>query len=290
MILGLWLWQQRQCIASAVRQAALWLLVVGCLIGLPWIAYGILTSGYPLFPSTIGALTVDYRIPADITTDAANWVLAYARNPRGDEAATLRGWDWLKSWWSMMRDSFDQFLFVIPLAASVILLAAYGLLSAILGLIGKSPPRDGWRWLPLLPALVSVVFWFLTAPDPRFAGAAFWILALWTGIMLVSLLRQIRPPAIVVRASIAAPAGVALVLVALGISAGFRLYGNGFPPLPHAPMKTYQTDSGLIVNIPANANNPLQLWDAPLPASPYTLPHLELRGSDLRSGFRMNDP
>jgi hypothetical protein len=52
-------------------------------------------------------------------------------------------------------------------------------------------------------------------------------------------------------------------------------------------MKPFLTDFGLTVNIPANPDNPLQLWDAPLPASPYTLPLLEQRDSDMRDGFRM---
>ena len=32
------------------------------------------------------------------------------------------------------------------------------------------------QWFFLLPSVASLVFWFMTAPDPRFAGASFWVL------------------------------------------------------------------------------------------------------------------
>jgi hypothetical protein len=59
-----------------------------------------------------------------------------------------------------------------------------------------------------------------------------------------------------------------------------------FPTIPQPPLMEFHTDSGLVYNKSASVQNLLNLYNAPLPNSPYDHPTLELRGSDLRQGFR----
>src|SRR5258708_22554897 len=120
LIGAIWLWQNRQQIKCAARQLLIWLVVAGCVIGVPWVANGIIESGYPFFPSTIGALPVYFRGPTAIATDAADWVRTFARNPRGDEAVTLCNWDWLPGWRARLHKTFIESLFVIAFVAFAI--------------------------------------------------------------------------------------------------------------------------------------------------------------------------
>jgi hypothetical protein len=274
---------ERHRLALASRQVAIWILVAGLLIGLPWMVRGIILSGYPVFPSTFGALPLDWRIPIETTREAADWIASFARQPRGDIATVLGSWDWVQGWMGLMQEQFNSFLFVLPLYIFIGAIAASVIVAVILRLLRRR--RDLTLWLPFLPALLSAIFWFLGAPDPRFAGSAFWILALW-GLVCVLALFWSKPPVLVNYAALLAPIGIAAYLIVTGLTTDFDLNRVRFPSVPVAPIKTYQTASGLIVNMSADKANHLLLWDMPLPTTPYELPGLELRGQDFRDGFR----
>ena len=290
LMLAIWLWQVRRAQwFQALRQALIWLAVVGGGVILPWVGNGLVSSGYPLFPSTFGALAVDYRVPATIAIDAADWVRSFARDPHGDMQHVLNSWDWIPTWEAGLNDNLRQFLFVQPFYLAEDALMLYVVVAVLWLLIRR---RTGLHlmlraWLPLLPAVLSAVFWFWSAPDPRFAGSAFWVIALWLIVMIYTLLpksRWLAYPAIIVAI------GIAAVLLSDGLKRDLRTDGLGFPPVPQVSITHYQTNSGLMVNVAGNPNDTLELWDAPLPASPYKIPELELRGTDLKDGFRMGTP
>jgi hypothetical protein len=275
----LWIVRQPAVRRVSLRQALIWLTVVGLFVGIPWVGHGIIASGYPLFPATVGALPVDWKVPTSITVEARDWIYSFARERRNDMYTVLSSWDWLKSWINNMQDQFSRFLFVLPAIGSLIGFILYLIVWLF---CRKRNAAHTQLWLPFLPALVSGLFWFLTAPDPRFAGSAFWLLVLWTPVALIALLRLSSRRVVY---SVLAVVGVIAVIVFVGIFPDhFKTSGQGFPPISKANLETFHTDSGLIVHVPAN--NSLLQWDAPLPSSPYKLPKLELRGNDLRDGFR----
>jgi MFS family permease len=274
---------ERQAMALASRQVAIWILAASFLIGLPWMVRGIILSGYPAFPSTFGALPLDWRIPTETTREAADWIASFARQPRGDIATVLGSWDWIQGWIGLMQEQFNIFLFVLPLYIFMGALAASIIVLIILRILRRR--RDLMLWLPLLPALLSAIFWFLGAPDPRFAGSAFWILALW-GLVFVFTLFWNKPPILVTYAVMLPAIGIAAYLIISGLSTDVDVNRIRFPSVPIAPIRTYQTASGLVVNMSADQANHLLLWDMPLPTTPYELPGLELRGQDFRDGFR----
>jgi hypothetical protein len=287
LMLLIWLWSQRhQRLFQATRQALTALIVVGACVILPWIGNGLISSGYPLFPSTFGALPVDYRVPASIAIDAADWVRSFARDPHGDIQKTINGWDWIPVWESGLNDNLKYFLFVQPFNWLEAALAAYAVLFVIIVLLLRRRYRFR-AWLPLLPAILSAVFWFWSAPDPRFAGSAFWIITLWVVVLIFTLLPKGRG---VVFLPLIPVLVASAVLVVNGLNSDFRTDGVGFPPLPTVSITQFKTNSGLLVNVAGNPNDTLELWDAPLPASPYQIPELELRGVDLTDGFRMGTP
>jgi hypothetical protein len=244
-----------------------------------WAARGVILSGYPAYPSTIGAAPVPWRVPTALVLSEANWVRSWARQPDVHWAVVLGSNNWLQPWLNNLPPIFTKPLW----------LALVGGLALLLAAPLASAGRRGWLLALglLLPAVCSILFWFVTAPGYRFGGAAFWVLALVVVLLLVQLLveRLGRP---IWRGLLALAAALALLLYAEPLRnplllAGERSAPGGLPPLPTAPATTLQTTSGLQV-VTLTAGN--QCWAAPIPCTPYFREGLRLREPDnLGAGF-----
>jgi hypothetical protein len=132
----------------------------------------------------------------------------------------------------------------------------------------RGEPRIELRRCALLclPGLLGVVFWFLSAPDPRFLGSITWVLA---GSMLVLALQHRRHwalPLVVGHAAMLLAGGVNMIDVV-------RSYKDT-APAKQVDMIARETNSGLTVFVPKNGD---QCWDAELPCTPYFSPKLALR-------------
>jgi hypothetical protein len=160
-------------------------------------------------------------------------------------------------------------------------------------------------WI-LLPLIVAIVAWFLAAPEPRYARAFFWCLAvlLWCRAFQLRLAASARTRVW----PIVLPAGVLAIspiFISPWISAESPYHGSNplsailksnlnrpgpdlwFQPLEDKPVLfRYRTRSGLELNTVKN-----QCWDAPLPCTKTPAPNLRLRRPpDLSSGFVVDGP
>jgi hypothetical protein len=122
-------------------------------------------SGYPLFPVRLGALPVDWRVPGTVVARANAWIRSWARTPGKPPAEVLGSWSWLPGW--LGRTVVDPDVFV-PLVLTI--LAAVRLRGC----------RQDARLvlLTLAPSLVTLVLWFVAAPDPRFVWGPIWLVPL----------------------------------------------------------------------------------------------------------------
>jgi hypothetical protein len=84
------------------------------------------------------------------------------------------------------------------------------------------------------------------------------------------------------------------LVVNLAVLATFAAYwpqvvaiSPGFAPLPIPELAAQPLQPPLTVWIPVDDD---RCWDAELPCSPYILPFLQLRASDLQHGFRVASP
>jgi hypothetical protein len=162
-----------------------------------WLCRQAILSGYPLLPSKLGALPVDWRMPGE-AVDAQNRIdRAWARVPGKAPDDVLASWDWLGPW---LRTRFTKEPDVVaPLA----------LLACVVPFMVGAGDRAGRerRLRPMLavvvPSLLTLVLWFFAAPDPRFAFAPLWLvpialaawavpaapsgsLALWVGLTVAA--------------------------------------------------------------------------------------------------------
>lgn len=250
-------------------------LLFGLVILLVWATRGIVTSGYPAFPLTAGGIRVDWKVPESEARLEELWIESWAREPGSAQEEVLADWDWFGPWLDRLLDDVST--------TRPVSLAAAGFI--IFGLFQASPHCRTADWkctLPMLPLIGGIAFWFYKAPDPRFAGALFWCLAVWTWTLLAAYVLPIAPPRIsrwAARTSLIFGVVYPACCAVTALAGDFQAF-----PIPKARMQEYATQSGLRLLIPVGEPQP---WDSPLPATPYPRPDLILRGEALSSGFRL---
>ena len=254
----------------------------------PWVARGVILSGYPAYPSPRGAFDVPWRVPREEAVRVLGITRGAARGPVDRWQEALEGWSWLAPWMrNMVRTRRTLVHCVAPLTAAVSA-CVFTLLS---GVMRRTWYRVSWRkWLALAPWLAGIVFWFFTAPDPRYAGSAFWILAAGAASLVLDRFRE-GPPAEPSRRAALALLCVSAVLALTHFALHFRHNpvlpppgpDRGFYPAPAANVTQCVTEWGLRLNVPKEGT---LCWDAPLPCTPRPNPYLRLRTQDdLSSGF-----
>ena len=268
---------------SAERRAVwLWLgrmAGIGLLVAGPFFARNVIASGYPIYPSTVFSVNVPWLLPSHTPISEAQMIRAWCIIPGAPPEQVLANWNWVLPWFKELV-AYWRLEVDIPL-----IFTALGLMVWLSRLSGKrGAGRANSDILFLAAPLAALVFWFFTAPSPRFAGAAFWWLG---GGTLTLAVRDHRGESNHV-------SGLAILLLSLVLAGGFhmkaeRIVGpgsdGGFHPVPVVEMQTFETDSGLVMFVPKSGD---QAWDAELPNTPYPQTGLELRRqNDLSSGFWM---
>jgi hypothetical protein len=158
----------------------------GLLLG--WLARQAILSGYPFFPSTVGGLPVNWRIPASVVHDQNRWTGAWARWPGKSPGQILGSWHWLGHWLHARARDID-------VIAPLMLLAAF--VPSLLTRDHERAARRAPMLVVLIPALLALVMWFVVAPDPRFALAPLWLVAVAVAAWaLPALERRLPPPAL----------------------------------------------------------------------------------------------
>lgn len=272
--------------AREVRTVALASLAAFMVLGF-WMLSSVILSGYPLFPSSFGAVDVDWRLPEEAVQQEMQNIRTWARalGPFDNNWAKWRSWCWLPTWFSGVSKDFSGA--VLPLLVSG---AALSVWIAGVARKGRRVVPDGWVFL-LVP-FASIIYWFAQAPLPRFGWMNFWILAAYA--LTMALARGADKPRSRLAPRFAAAVGLLLCL-AIGISVfregSIRLFArSGFAPTIRPKLVTYTTDYGLLLHVPEKGAKPL-CWDGPLPCTPFRQKNLRLRrDNDLSGGFILDPP
>jgi hypothetical protein len=237
----------------------------------PWIARGVVLSGYPLYPSALVSAPVAWRVPERQAVNEAESVRAWARVPGVPKELTLNGWYWLERWTERHVKLSLRPSFPLPL-----LLGATGLIAVVAaGSRGRSS-RAKRGLLLLVPSAIGFGSWFVLGPDPRFAMFVFWSVAATGLATAVGVWDRAG-------ARVVAAAAGALILVVVPKTIVPPGPEGGFHPSPRSETKLVETESGLRLYVPAKGD---QCWDAPLPCTPFPHRNLRLRRpASLTSGF-----
>jgi hypothetical protein len=247
----------------------------------PWISCGYITSGCPFFPSEIGRLGFDWAVPHELARLEKDAAFAWARAPGLPISEVLGSWQWITPWLERLLSN--------PLVVKPSLVVMVGSVLLLARLLTPSRPRIQRWWVVLLiPSSVGLGFWFLTAPDPRFAQATLWIFAL--NILLFPFLtgggfsRSMGLLAVLLLTLVAAfEIGIGVVRLAKERKRLPNSVGGKVDLLER------RTDSGLTVWVPKSVYEPGFAQLISTPPDRFNS-RLELRGPTLRDGFRIRPP
>ena len=267
------------CNARRKRRLLAAAIIFTGVLAIPWLGRGVILSGYPLFPSSVLAIPVDWRVPRVNAELLVRVARSWARLPHAafDETSGMR---WFGQWFAgVIKNRVD---FIVPVFLS---------LAGFATLLSRRKLKDLFWLKLLLPSLGGLVFWLLLGPALRFGESAIWTTAACLGAVV---LQQVLPAMSQMWRCVAL---FGLLLVGGWCSYPRTLWRvtfrplldvHGFLPLPGARTMPDRLTSGLTVQVPIETG---QCWDAAIPCSPYFTDNLRLRqGEVLRRGFRADGP
>ena len=249
--------------------------VIPLLLGVGMAARQVVLSGYPAFPLTWARVAVDWAMPAASLRHYSDFVTWWARWPGKPEAAT--GWGWLGHWGSQRLDDLDVMPALLVLAIALTLRTSQGHRR-------RSEGFDRFAVLVVIaPAVVTLVLWFFTAPDPRFALPAIWLLAL--GALAWALPGARLPVPLSIGVGLVAAVMVVIVLGKVGMTAIRPVAPNDGGPLGIEPVRR----PGLVAwNVPgltlSHPDGTDQCWSE-IACTAYDPSGLIRRGKTLADGY-----
>ena len=203
-------------VRGLMRTAAV-LASVPALLFVSWMTRQAVLSGYPLFPLSTGGLPVDWRLPEPVLADANRWVRSWARTPGEPPQEVLANWDWLSGWTQARLTDLD----LLGPAIAALCIGA----TVVLRRRTRRGQPSGIHVAAPIAVLISVgltlVVWFVAAPEPRFVYAPLWIAP-------IAVLAWVLP-------DVSEPTGVQATALALGalalVTVGFIDWGRAYLPI-----------------------------------------------------------
>ena len=241
-------------------------------------------SGYPLWPSGLLAMPVDWRVSRAVLTDYREGVQAWARWPEHTPQEVGSWGDWIGRW-------AENTLTNGAVAAALVLIAV----AAVLPLAFRSEldraerrARASAAAVVLIPSVAALVIWFVVAPDVRFAFGWIWLLGIglvaWLAPTPAGLGTRLLP---VVATAVILGIGMARAFMSNPIDLRVPAVGDGpfGSVLPDTTeTRSFTTGSGLRLVVPASGD---QCWQV-IWCTPYPNPRLTQRGRRLQDGFSVS--
>ena len=229
---------------------------------------------FPVGWSCVAALPWTPPI-ADIASFATS-ITAWARSPNAHfwEAAT--GWAWVKDWPSVMlahrpfiSKASWSFAMVVGIGIAIALVDRILIKAGRLGSL-SGPGRSIIVYAILISCLGNL-FWFLTAPDPRF-GIGFMLVM--PALLLAAGMRGLSVDGPLVRCLVnhLVLFGFIFVCAGLFVKHQWAIASkaiNTWPSIPYVPVAQQDFGLSLLVHVPIKGD---QCWDAPRPCAPARAP------------------
>lgn len=257
-------------------------LIYGLLMGVPWMARGVVTSGYIAYPQSFGRFDVEWAESPKLIEERQEMLATNTRIRYGDSDDVLSSWNWVNPWFQEL--STNLFEFVMPIGLSLLMLVVYGM-----GRFRERKEKSELSlglWI-LIPMLIMMAVWFLSAPNIKYIKYILWINVGVLTILAVIAWSQImwrwRVYSVfaVLAVSLLYLAYLVVSMGALPLVAGSD---DGFYVHPMPPIKVVEIQNGSTINTPDSHIK--QCWDIPLPCTPTVRTRIYERVSgDLRHGF-----
>lgn len=279
-------WNQAWHFATRSRRRWVILGLVALGVVLPWMARGMLLSGCPAYPASVGCLfELPWSAPPAQLEAERQGILEFGQRSGGFTGDVLVGWGWLPGWTATFLANARTRV--------AVLLAALGVGGWLLGRAPPLGPRVQASVLVLeAAALGGLGVWFVNGPNVRFGEVYLWLAALPVAAIGLQAITSARSR---VRGSWLAAAPTFALSVAILGATGLTLRAAVGPagiarliewPGPQrVDVQPRTTRDGATVFVPATGD---QCWDAPLPCTPYFDERLLVQrpeGSTVPTGF-----
>lgn len=252
---------------TPIRQQAIRLSTVSfallCLISAGFIIRNVILSGWLLYPFPVGNLHLPWSTPKPYVTDMIAWIKSYPKIPGGASPETISGNDfffWFNQWFARFSQSTEFFLFFGGLAA--LLWAGF-------------QQRSFWKFiyprmnifLLITFSIISILFWFVSAPDVRFGSVYFFIFFASVVVLLYEATKYKDALKVLIYAG--------FVYQVVHLTPAYLL---DRPPSLFTLAYTQQPKVGKVVASPAGEDPPLYIYmpvegnlcgNAPVPCTPY---------------------
>ncbi|PWR76148.1 LIC_10190 family membrane protein [Methanospirillum stamsii] len=222
---------------------------------------GLILSGNPLFPmNTPIQFNLPWNVPKEITIETMNEVIIPARLYTNNDLSLLSDMKWVFPW-SIVFIKKNITLLVIWMTTIV---------SIITFLINERPLNikrlniiEIQKILIFFSLIIALVFWFFSAPDPRFGYGFLYALPLFLIVFPIVGKEQPNPRWFV--NLISRILCFYLVMVGLLIIAMFVIWGF---TIPHYPDISYSLEKSANDELIFFSHSWDQIWDMPLPNTP----------------------
>jgi hypothetical protein len=146
--------------ASRLRKILIAAAISGAIL-IPWSARGLLLSGCIAYPSSTGCFTsLKWSVSEENVRGMAQDIKAWARSPGEGYRQSLDNWAWL---WPWLKDNATKEEFLVFFIVLGLLLVGVACCRRGLAVVTNLQFA-----IPTLICLCGIVFWFFTAPAPRF--------------------------------------------------------------------------------------------------------------------------
>jgi hypothetical protein len=230
---------------------------------------GYLLSGAPFFPNSFGGQwSLPWAVHPGVASFESELIYAWARQPGISLSTEMPiGFAWIPRWFGALPTSVVVQFIVFTIMATLNLLRHF-----------RTLDRPGSHRTSLLyfPLFISIVFWFFTAPDPRFLGAVLILgCAFSTWHFMASsnlaIIRNVLDFSIPHRLS-----AIALSMLIIFLLMRLQVFDGRTPhewaTIPRSDVIEEVTKSGLEIYTPREG---AQCWDAPLPCAVAVHPDLK---------------
>jgi hypothetical protein len=260
---------------SEFVKKSLIIIVIGVLIISPYIIRNYYLSGYLIYPfPSIDIFKVDWKIPVDRALFEKSWIVSWARIPGHpyQEVLNLKISEWILPWFK--SNDFNNKLLLIINSLSAI--------SFLVLLVRK----DYFYAKIQIIIIINLFFWFLMAPDVRFAYGFLFIGFSLLIAFVFRIIEYSKYSGIFKYLNICLLCFVIVVLLRR-ISIPLEILKQ--PSLfvisaPYETIGTKEVKSDFTYRIPIRED---RCFNNEIPCVPFPLTNIKLRGHDYQDGFKV---
>jgi len=259
VLFGAFCWLRDKTHFPSKMRAWSFLTLATCTLLFLWVARGICLSGYLLFPVPSTALTfLPWHLPVPMATQLVETLKAWARWPGVPPEFVLGNSRWVHGW---VERLFDENVFYTILA--------YGALGVamITGacVLGHRNRAITKLWPSAAMLCSGIMYWTVTAPDPRYGYGYLFALACLTLVAGIDSFLKVHQQ--LLRVMVCCSGLVPLITVT-DVS---HFHIADLPPLGIGPSSVKRTNEGTTIYV---AEGDQRILDGPLPSTPYFRPTL----------------